>query len=115
MGTGKLDILECAACQYGKHHTTPHKSKTVKKVCEGELKKNTLAPGQLLFSDQYSRRIEGRAFGSRGADASSGKVQGGTIFCDTASSYLHVNHQVGFTAEETICSEIKFEREMMTN
>jgi hypothetical protein len=38
----------------------------VKKLREGELKKNKLAPGQLIFSDQYSSRIEGRAFSGQG-------------------------------------------------
>jgi hypothetical protein len=66
IGTGKLDIPKCAACQYGKQQKTPHKSKTVWKRREGDLKKNKLAPGQLSFSDQYSSRIEGRAFSGRG-------------------------------------------------
>jgi hypothetical protein len=105
MGRGKIEVLRCAACQYGKQYKMPHKSKTVKKLKEGELKKNKLAPGQLIFSNQYSSRVEGRAFGGPGANSSSAKVQGGTIFCDPASSYLHVNPQVGFTAEELICSK----------
>jgi hydrogenase maturation factor HypF (carbamoyltransferase family) len=54
------------------------------------------------------------AFTGRGVDASI-KMQGGTIFSDAASSYLHVNRQVGFTADKTIHSKIKFEREAMTN
>ena len=37
--------------------------------------------------------------------------KGGTIFVDTASSYMSIHHQLGFTAAETIRGKIAFERD----
>ena len=37
--------------------------------------------------------------------------KGGTIFADASSSYISIYHQIGFTAVETICSKLIFERE----
>ena len=35
---------------------------------------------------------------------------GGTIFCDAASGFVHVAHQIGRTANETVQATIEFER-----
>ena len=37
--------------------------------------------------------------------------KGGTVFVDSASSYMSIHHQLGFTANETIRAKIAFERE----
>ena len=39
--------------------------------------------------------------------------KGGTIFYDTASIKIRVHHKFSFTAELTIMSNLKFEREAM--
>ena len=35
---------------------------------------------------------------------------GGTIFYDSASKYVDMEHQIGFTASETVVSKLSFER-----
>ena len=52
-------------------------------------------------------------FGTIGSKITSQVYKGGTNFCDSASIKISVHHQVLFTAEETIMSNIKFEREAM--
>ena len=50
-------------------------------------------------------------FGTIGSKITSQVYKGGTNFCDSASIKISVHHQVLFTAEETIMSNIKFERD----
>ena len=72
-----------------------------------------LEPGDMVFSDQFESRLEGRVFTYKGASPKAEKYKGGTIFCDAASSYISVHNQTSFTAEETVLSKLKFEREEM--
>ena len=78
---------------------------------KGALKKEQLDPGQRVFSDQYVSSVPGRNFNGRGQTQSQLLYKGGTVFADATSSYISLHHQVGFTATETICSKLAFERE----
>jgi hypothetical protein len=108
MGAARLPAPKCAVCQFGKQGRTPIPTHHSDKDPVGSLTKNKLEPGQLIFADQYESRELGRAFTTKGV-ASSHKFGGGTLFIDAASNYVHVAHQVGATANETIQAKTKFE------
>ena len=108
----KLDIPKCAACLHGKQHKTPTPTKHASNDAPGNLLKEKLAPGDLVFTDQCESRVRGRAFTTRGL-SSSLNFGGGTLFCDAASGYIFASHQTGLTASETIESKMRFEREAL--
>ena len=72
-----------------------------------------MEPWKVIFSDQYEPRLPGIVFGIRGSKITSQVYKGGAIFCDTSSRKISVNHQIFFTAEDTIMPKLKFEREAM--
>jgi hypothetical protein len=111
MGSTTVDPPKCASCQLGKQERTPKAgTKSVTKQ-DGFLKMDKLEPGDLVFSDQYESRLEGRQFTSRGHSLSSQKFRGGTLFCDAASGKISVIHQVGLTGTETVQAKLQFEKE----
>jgi hypothetical protein len=111
MGSATVESPQCASCQLGKQERTAKAgTKTVAKE-DGFLKMNKLEPGDLVFSDQYESRLEGRQFTSRGHSLSSQKFRGGTLFCDAATGKVSVVHQVGLTGTETVQAKLQFERE----
>ena len=112
MGAATLQAPKCAACLYGKQSRTSASSKHTKNDDPGALSRDKLEPGQLVYVDQYESRVEGRAFTTRGLSQSL-KFKGGTLFCDAASHYVFVNHQVSLNAAETVESKLKFEREAL--
>jgi hypothetical protein len=111
MGSTTVLPPKCAACQLGKQERTPKEGATTIKDPGGVLSMNKLAPGDLIFSDQYESPLLGRQFSARGNDVTSQKFRGGTIFCDAASGKLTAVHQVGLTGTETVQAKLKFERE----
>ena len=106
---------QCASCQFGIQDRTPKggKKTVINKERSGVLKRDKLRPGQLVFTDQYESRIGGRVFSQRGYNVSTFKYKGGTLFCDAASQKIFVHHQVTLTAQETIESKLKFEKEAL--
>jgi hypothetical protein len=112
-GDTKVHPPKCASCQFGKQERTPRKGSTVQvdKQREGILSADKLNPGDLIFSDQYCRSVPGRVFGRRGASISSQTYCGGTLFCDAASGWIKVIHQVSLNAHETVAAKQTFERE----
>ena len=111
MGSTTVDPPKCESCQLGKQERTPKGGTTTITTPAGSLKLNKLEPGDLVFSDQYESRLEGRQFTARGHTLSSQKYRGGTLFCDTASGKVSVIHQVGLTGPETVQAKLQFERE----
>ena len=75
------------------------------------LKQEQLSPGQRIFSDQHVSSVHGRNFNGRGQCQTGADFKGGTVFCDAASSFISIHHQVGFTGHETVRSKLTFERE----
>ena len=112
-GSTSVNPPKCGACLFGKQHRRPTPGVTQKKHPGGILKKGMLNPGDLVFSDQFESRIEGKVFSYKGATLRAESYRGGTIFCDAASSFISIHHQTTFTADETILSKYKFEREAM--
>ena len=65
----------CASCQFGGQARTPKKGSTSSSSNKGILKKDKLYPGDLVFTDQYESRVEGRHFNARGASLSQQKFR----------------------------------------
>ena len=70
-----------------------------------------MEPVNLIFYYHYESRLLGRVFGNRGSKITPQFYKGGAIFCYAAYSNIRVHHKVKLTAEETIMSKLKFERE----
>ena len=107
------DPPPCASCAQGRQTRTPDKTTITKKVAEsvGALKEGILRPGQRVFCDQLESRILGRLLHTAGREQDKDKYKGTTLFCDGASGYIHVEHQVSFSAADTIMALESFERE----
>jgi hypothetical protein len=99
----KDDAPKCHVCQLAKQSRRSQKSTLHMVVPErdGALKDGHLVPGAKVSVDQFESRLLGRTFDSFGK-SSSAKFKGRCIFVDHAASYVHVEHQVGFSAVETI-------------
>ena len=112
-GSTTVKAPRCTACLFGKQERSHKAGSRQKKHDPGSLKKEMLEPGDLVFSDQYESRLEGKIFTYKGASIKSDTYKGGTLYCDAASGYMYVHHQTSFTAEETVLSKLKFEREAL--
>jgi hypothetical protein len=103
-------------CQLAKQTRRSKQSTLHKAVTErdGSLKDGHLISGARVSVDHFESRLLGRTFDSFGK-SSSVKFKGGCIFVDHAASYVHVEHQIGFSAVETILAKQGFERLCMDN
>ena len=63
-----------------------------------------------MFSDQYVCSQPGKHYNHKGQELHNQAYNGGTIFYDCATGFIHLANQVGFTAEETVTSKLDFER-----
>ncbi len=73
----------------------------------GALKVENLKPGVQVY--HFESRLLGRTFDSYGK-ASSATYKGGSIFVDHCSRFLHVEHQLGFSAVESIRAKQVYEQ-----
>ena len=103
--------MKCAIRRYAKaHRRASHGSKTVTNPeCDGSLTAENLNPGKRVSVDHFESRLLGRTFDSYGK-ASSDLYEGDCIFVDRGSGYLNVEHQLGFSAIETIRAKQNFEK-----
>ncbi len=60
MGHARCDSPKCGTCLLGKQHKTANPAKHVRDKAPGELKKDVLQPGQVIFSDQYQTLVPGK-------------------------------------------------------
>ena len=107
---------KCATCQFAKQERNPKPGKTIKvdETLKGILKKEKLQPGDLVFSDQYESSLGGQIYSTRGHPQHSFKFKGGTLFCDAASGFIFIEHQVTLSSTETIGSMMNFEIETLS-
>ena len=98
-----LSDFRCALCQFAKAYrrTTHGKTTHVNEERDGALKAEHLGPGARVSVDHFESRLLGRIVDSYGKP-SSDKYKGGCIFVDHGTGYIHVEHQLGFSAVETI-------------
>ena len=75
------------------------------------MKLANLSLDNSFFSDQCISSLADQNFNKRGQTLQTQAFQGGTVFCDTASTHLHVENQIGFAAHETVQSKSTFERD----
>jgi len=73
------------------------------------IRKDHLRAGAAVSVDHFESRLKGRTFSSFGT-ATSQTYVGGCIFVDHMSGYIHIGHQLGFSASETIRVKQDFER-----
>jgi len=113
MAHADCNPIKCRTCNLGKQQKTANPAKQVIAKNPGALKKDVLQPGQVMFSDQYQTQVLGKP--AKGKDGSGvyQPYKGGTIFCDAASRFIHVEHQVTLTSYKTIAAKINFERIVM--
>jgi hypothetical protein len=95
----KDEAPECIVFQLAKKSRRSRKSTLHMVVPErnGALKDGHLVPGVRVSVDHFESILLGCTFDSFGK-SSSAKFKGGCIFVDHAASYVHVEHQVGFSA-----------------
>ena len=105
---------KCAACLVGAQQRRSIENNKRTQTKRGALVREQLNPGQKIFSDQYVSSVHGRNYNGRGQEQTSNFFIEGTVFCDAATSFLSIHHQVSFTTTETIKSKIQFEREAMS-
>jgi hypothetical protein len=112
----KDEAPKCHIFQLAKQSRRSRKSTlhTVIPERDGALKDGNLVPGAIVSVDHFESRLLGRTFDSFGKPSST-KFKGGCIFVNHAASYVHVEHQVGFSKVETICAKQGFERLCMDN
>ena len=101
----------CETCQYakGRRKSTKGSVTSNKESTDGAIHDGHLRAGNLVSVDHFESRLKGRTYESYGA-ASADKYIGGWIFVDSMSSFLYVEHQLGFSSPETIRSKQTFER-----
>jgi hypothetical protein len=106
----KYDLPKFEICEEAEAKRSPKRSETKTKNSErdGALKANHLSPGTRVSVDHFECRQRGRTCDSYGK-ATSQKYKRGCIFVDHGSSYVHVEHQFGFSAVETIRATQSYE------
>jgi len=108
--------MKCSICEFAKGRRRARLSATSSKnpQRDGALKDGHLGPGVRVSVDHFESRLKGRTFDSYGKPSSDVFI-GGAIFVDHGSGFIHVEHQVGFSAIETIRAKQDFERMCMDN
>ena len=100
----------CEICRYAKARRKAAHGKIIKidKVFEGDLKHNHFHPGDTVATDHSESRIKKRTLSSFGRITLKQYV-GGCLFVDHMSSYIHVEHQLGFSSSENIRAKQAYE------
>ena len=94
---------KCASCQCGKQTRMADGSTTTVKNKDvvGALKVNHTTPGSCVFADQLESHIRGRLLHTAGREPERNRFCGSMVFCDGASGYIHVEHQVTLNASDS--------------
>jgi hypothetical protein len=102
----------CAACQLAKQARRGAGSSEEFKLEDRDmiLKRDTTEPGDCVSVNQYTSSVLGRLPHTKGKEKKEEKYNGGTIFVDHATGYIHLTHQVSLRAGETVNAKLNFER-----
>ena len=102
---------KCATCQFGKQKQglSPGKQSSVIKDHDGVLKKDHLLPGQCVSVDHFVCNTKGQLYTSRGKMSPDDMYDGGCIYFNHASGFIHCEHQVHLTTHETLQAKEHFE------
>ena len=103
---------KCTACQFRKQkqHPSPGKQSSVIKDCDGVLKKDHLLPGQCMSVDHFVCNTKGQLYTSQGKTSPNNKYDGGSVYFDHTSGFIHCEHQVNLTTHETLQAKEHFEQ-----
>ena len=113
---GKCICPKCATCEFSKGHRQSTKGNTaiINKDTDGSLRSEAMRAGQAISVDHFESCLLGRTLTSFGKSTSP-QYKGGCVFVDHMSSYLHVEHQLGFSSSETIRAKQNFEKLALDN
>ena len=102
---------KCATCQFGKQkqHPSPGKESSVIKDHDGVLKKDHLLPSQCMSVNHFVCNTKGQLYTSHGKTSPNDMYDGGCIYFDHASGFIHCEHQVNLTTHETLQAKECFE------
>ena len=76
-----------------------------------DLNKDHLLPVQMVSTDHYILRDQGRLDHRKGKSYPSDIYSGGCVLIDHVSGYMRIKNQVAINATENIKAKITFERE----
>jgi hypothetical protein len=102
----------CAACQFAKQRARSTPGQTVHAVRDAvdSLRRDQLFAGQRVSVDHFHAATKGRSVKSRGkSPPDSSKYVGGSIFCDHATGFIHIEFQYHLTAADTLQAKEKYE------
>ena len=107
----------CQACQLSKQTRRPDGAvkKKIRREKDGALKKDIVAVGGRVSTDQFVSSLPGRLATTYGKESVEKQYSGGTVFIDEASEFMYIENQVSLGAPETVRAKNKFEREAMRN
>ena len=116
LSASRCTLPKCTICEYSKGHRlhTSGNRATTNPTTDGALRANSLSPGHKISVDHFESRLRGRTYTSFGKTTSEQYV-GGCIFVDQMSSYIHVQHQLGFSSSETIRAKQNYEQMCLDN
>jgi hypothetical protein len=112
IAASKCDLPKCAACEFAKakKRTLPGQHAQVVNIeTQDGTKHDKVFPGDQIAMDHFICSTKGRLFGSAGKTVDSSMYSGAAIFVDVATGYIHVEFQVGLTADETLQAKERFE------
>jgi hypothetical protein len=112
----KCDTPKCEVCEIVKAKRRANKAETTTKNSErdGALKADHLSLELRVSVDHFECSKRGLTCDSYDK-ATSNQYVGGCLFVDHSSSYVHVEHQVGLSAVETIRAKQSYEILYMDN
>ena len=101
----------CAACLFGKQTCCPSPGTTTSIICDraGVLKAENLLAGQQVSVDHFVCSTKGRLFTSRGKTSDTSMYDGGCIFVDHASNFVHIEFQAQLNTHETLRAKQSYE------
>ena len=105
----KYHRIKCAGCLLDIMKRRPDEASHTKNLKEIKLNEDKLHPGQLVHSNQYESSVGVRSARSFGKEKELEKFKGGTIFCDSMSTYIYINHQTSLQAGDTLTGKHDFE------
>ena len=103
---------KCPACQLSKQHRCSAKSQwvTVRPEREMAIKRDDIAPGDCISTDQHISETPGRLVHAQGRKSTDQQHSGGTIFIDHASGYICLHDQVSLRIGEVLQGKHHFEQ-----
>ena len=75
--------------------------KSCNSITDGAIHQGQLRAGNLVSVDHFEYRLKGRTYQSM-CRMTADRYVGGCIFVDSMSSFLHVEHQLGFSGLEIV-------------